>query len=940
MGNCCQINQNLHKHSIPIHYFNEIELHQNQPSIDELKSTLFPDLYSNTIHSQLVTISLDHTIENTLNHTIENSINNTIQQITSSLSNKFIDNDNDDDNEDYLNQEFNQNKNTNIPHSFQDIIDDKHIKYMTHYLPSQTQSELFWGIGIENETYLMFSSLLNHTSYKQLKHKRERYSVDYYKNFKNNSLQSVLEITQSLPKITYPIYINAHTFEKTDIHLRHKTYYDEHSTPNPKFTESLHQILLKESTYYKTHFDQSFVFDGDTFEFITQQFYNSTSQQSVNELITSKQKWLEEITPFFHKWNMDNIQFPNHNYGLVSFLTTYKKNLSLCNTATYHINITLPSYLQNGILIDKNKFTNDHLQFIKLIQIVEPIIVASYGTPDIFSLLDSSYSIGSLRVSRSRYISLHTFNADLPVNGKLLLMKKPDDPNFWYNLMNDSPYELTNEIGYDINFNKFKNHGIEIRFLDWFPEQYLQALIDFFILLAQHSLSLQKIHFHKSNYSQLIKNCIQKGFTYLLSPDESNLILSDLQLPLITTHKSSFELLCYIRDILYDKYVNGEIVMKMSPNMKRPELVNYNLISFQKLHQDLFSKPDLILRAENNPLEFRTPIIPLHLSELSSYFTLFVEKSSTRCYSDEEYENNGAILIPKDSWIQSRYSFIIGLKEINQYTHPSHTLMHFAHCFKKQSNYQLHLEQLKSSTFIDYEYLLDSQKKRVISFCHQSGKIGCFLALMTYLLQQTSSSFSLPSFDESFYISELQKLNQFPKPKILLIGFGTVGQSCKEVLDLFKLDCTIWRSNDIKDKNIILEHHILLNAIRLSDSPFSSYSPFLTINDLSLSRKLSVICDISCDLGNPLNTLPIYNEFTTKDKPILRISNEPILDLIAINNLPSLQPIQSSFEFSSVLRNFLPHLLYFKYTYPIQSHSHILFKTYQYFQQITSSISS
>ena len=658
----------------------------------------------------------------------------------------------------------------------------------------------------------------------------------------------------------------------------------------------------------------------------------------MNELILSKQKWLQEITPFFQKWNMNPIQFPDHNYGLVSFLTTHKKNLSLCNTATYHINITLPSYLQNGTLIDKNKFANDHLQFIKMIQIVEPIIVACYGTPDIFSLLDPSYSIGSLRVSRSRYISLHTFNADLPINGKLLLMKKPNDPNFWYNLMNDSPYELTNEIGYDINFNKFKNHGVEIRFLDWFPEQYLQALIDFLILLAQHSLSIQTIHFHKSNYSQLIKNCIQKGFTHLLSQDESNLILTDLQLPLITSNKTSFELLCYIRDILYERYVDGEIVQRMSPNMKRPELVNYNQIAFQKLYQDLFSKPDLILRAENNPLEFRTPIIPQHLSNLSSYFTLFVEKSSTRCYTDEEYEKNGAILIPKDSWIQSHYSFIIGLKEINKNTHSSQTLLHFAHCFKKQPNYQLHLEQLKPSTFIDYEYLLDSQQKRVISFCRQSGKIGCFMALMTYLCQQTSSSFTLPPFDESYYLSELQKLEQFPKPKILLIGFGTVGQSCKEVLDLFQLDCTIWRSNDIKDKHIILEHHILLHAIRLSDSPSLPHQPFLTTNDLFLSRQLSVICDISCDLGNPLNPLPIYDTFTTKDNPITRLQISPILDLIAINNLPSLQPIQSSLEFSSILSSFLPYLLYFKYTHTIHPNSSILFKSYQYFQQISSSI--
>jgi hypothetical protein len=184
MGNCCQINQNLHKHSIPTHYFNEIDLHSHQPSIDELKTTLFPDLYSNTIQSHLVTVSLDHTFENTIESVLEHTTDHIIQHTISTLSNKFIDHLYDDI--DDLPHEFNTNKNTNKPYYFQDIIDDKHNKYMSQYISTNTQSELFWGIGVENETYLMFSPLLNHHSYTQLQHKRERYSVDYYKNFKKD----------------------------------------------------------------------------------------------------------------------------------------------------------------------------------------------------------------------------------------------------------------------------------------------------------------------------------------------------------------------------------------------------------------------------------------------------------------------------------------------------------------------------------------------------------------------------------------------------------------------------------------------------------------------------------------------------------------------------------------------------------------------------------
>lgn len=147
--------------------------------------------------------------------------------------------------------------------------------------------------------------------------------------------------------------------------------------------------------------------------------------------------------------------------------------------------------LENGVIVNKHKFAEDHLRLISCIQMVEPLLVGCYGTPDIFSIVKDNeqlYSVGSLRVTLSRYISLQTFDVERPVNGKLLLMPKPDDPKFWYNRFQDTPYYLNKEIGYDINFNKFKNHGIEIRFFDWFPEEHLKSVIDFFVLLGAHSI--------------------------------------------------------------------------------------------------------------------------------------------------------------------------------------------------------------------------------------------------------------------------------------------------------------------------------------------------------------------------------------------------------------------------------------------------------------------
>jgi alanine dehydrogenase len=834
-----------------------------------------------------------------------------------------------------LNNEYALNIPTNLPYCFKDIIDDKHCKYMGQYKGSHS-STLFWGIGIENESYLMKSSLCTIKQFCSLKQKRERYSIDYYKNFKPEFLQSALQKIATYDKLTYPIYINSHTLQNTDPNQVHKCLYDVHATPNPKFTTSLHDILLQESEYYREEYDTSFVFDGDSIEFITQDFYCTTVEKCVKELTDKKQRFLQEIQPFFAKWNLGDITFPDHNYGLVSFLTTECRNLSLCNNATYHFNITLPTLLENGIIVDKPTFVKDHLNCIECIQIVEPLVVACYGTPDVFSIIDplTPYSIGSLRLSLSRYVSLQTFDVRSPINGKLLLMDRPADPHFWHNQLETSAYQINPKIGYDINFNKFKNHGIELRFFDWFPEIYVEDLINFFILLAQHSLTIGSINLNRSRYSTINKLCVQKGFTYALSLEESSIILKDLQLPLLTDVKAitAYDLITHISDQLYERYHDSQLVQQMSPNMKKPCLTNYNKLAFFTLHHDLFGKPDLIIRAEQNPLETRTPIVPDDISLLHSQFNVIVESSFTRCYSDTEYEEKGATIVPKDYWQTMKQSYVLGIKGIEPHiaASPSQTLLHFAHCFKQQQGHQDVLRRLQKSTFIDYEYMVDANGKRVLSFCEQSGKIGTYLALMAFYNQRTkrlNPKGLLPVFNEDTYCMVLKNIAILFKPSVLLIGYGTVGKACKAVLDRFSIPCTIWTSKDPIDKDIIRNHTILIHAIRLDDT--KDVEPFLVGDDLKEPGLLSIICDISCELGHPKNTLPIYDTYTTPSNPLVHLTDT--IDLIAIPYLPSLEPMISSQQFSAQLSSFLPDLLVFQHTHPINEHAAALYRSYQKF---------
>lgn len=153
------------------------------------------------------------------------------------------------------------------------------------------------------------------------------------------------------------------------------------------------------------------------------------------------------------------------------------------------------------------------------------------------------------------------------------------------------------------------------------------------------------------------------------------------------------------------------------------------------------------------------------------------------------------------------------------------------------------------------------------------------------------------------------------KPTVLVIG--ALGRCGRGAVDLCK-------QAGIPDENIlkwdmaetskggpfdeIIESDIFVNCIYLSEE----IPPF--VNDESLKkekRKLSVICDVSCDTTNPHNPVPVYDQNSTFSRPTLPVvgyDNPPIC-VISIDHLPSLLPREASEAFSQAL---LPSLLSLK----------------------------
>ena len=83
----------------------------------------------------------------------------------------------------------------------------------------------YWGIGLENETYLQFEESLVVTGrFIREKMGRERYSIDYLKCYKKGSLEAALAAAFDDSK-NYRVsrMMNSHSLEKLDIKFQHKT---------------------------------------------------------------------------------------------------------------------------------------------------------------------------------------------------------------------------------------------------------------------------------------------------------------------------------------------------------------------------------------------------------------------------------------------------------------------------------------------------------------------------------------------------------------------------------------------------------------------------------------------------------------------------------------------------------------------------------------------
>ena len=324
----------------------------------------------------------------------------------------------------------------------------------------------------------------------------------------------------------------------------------------------------------------------------------------------------------------------------------------------------------------------------------------------------------------------------------------------------------------------------------------------------------------------------------------------------------------------------------------------------------------LWMRAEQRANEYRLGIMPQGAkSLLDKGFHVTVEDCKTRIIDIEEYRQAGCVIAAENSWPDApKDAFIFGLKELPEDdTTLNHRHIMFGHAFKGQHSGRSLMRRFKDGggQLYDLEYLVDEMGRRVAAFGYWAGYAGAAVSIKCWIDQQNGYNCTpISAFKNKDALLKTLATNLIALkrslPKAIVIGaLGRVGTGATDLCSALGMGVTRWDMAETYHGGPfpeILEHDILFNCIMARPGTPIFVSP----EDMVARRRLCVIGDIACDPDSDYNPIPIYNAATSWDNPAERVSKAPPLDVMAIDNLPALLPLESSLDFASQL---LPWLL-------------------------------
>lgn len=364
-----------------------------------------------------------------------------------------------------------------------------------------------------------------------------------------------------------------------------------------------------------------------------------------------------------------------------------------------------------------------------------------------------------------------------------------------------------------------------------------------------------------------------------------------------------------------------------------------------------------IIREGKVPPDFRVPLTPKQCKAIEILYPgveILIQKSNIRVFKDEAYAEMGLKLVDD----LRACDLIFGVKEIPvDMLIPNKTYIFFSHTIKKQVHNQqlLHSILEKKIRLIDYENIRDKSNKRLIGFGRYAGIVGCYNTFYTWGLK--TGTFQLkPAHlckDRQEVEEELKKVILRENFKVVLTGFGRVGNGAREIMSLLPIkeispeeyltetyNEPVFTHLDTEDyykrkdgKEFVKQEFYTQPELYISNfEPYafnsdmympchfwSSKSPIILGRETLISphNRIQVIGDISCDVNGPIaSTLraskigdPIYG-FDPFQNSETDFSQEAAIAVMAIDNLPCELPKDASEDFGNdLIKNFIPRLL-------------------------------
>ncbi len=315
------------------------------------------------------------------------------------------------------------------------------------------------------------------------------------------------------------------------------------------------------------------------------------------------------------------------------------------------------------------------------------------------------------------------------------------------------------------------------------------------------------------------------------------------------------------------------------------------------------------LRAEQRKNEDRVGLTPDGAKALlAAGYNVTVEESRSRAIPIDGYKAAGCAISPENSWPDAPLDAIIfGLKELPEDATPlRHKHIMFGHAYKGQFSGRALLERFKAGggTLYDLEYLVDEAGRRVAAFGYWAGYAGAAVTLKTWIASQQGGlcgPVGVYAGKDALLADLASDLSGLSKPRAIVIGaLGRVGTGAADLCEALGITVTKWDMAETAKGGPfpeILDHDMFLNCIFARPGT----PVFVPKSALSEPRNLTAIGDVACDPDSDYNPVPIYDRATTWQAPALRVHTDPVMDVMAIDNLPSMLPVESSEDFAAQL---------------------------------------